>query len=165
MKNILNINGIKKDRWIAFCDILGFKNMICQENGFYNRKQLGKRGETKAIAFLKKQGFKILERNYCVKSAEIDIIAKDHGTICFIEVKTRSNTTKGLPREAVTRTKQNKIIHASLIYLKNNKLSESKVRFDVIEVQQENGKFSFNLIKNAFQTNSNYSAISLYIGL
>jgi putative endonuclease len=115
-----------------------------------NSKQLGKHGETKAIAFLKKQGFKILETNYRVKSAEIDIIAKDRDTIRFIEVKTRSSTTKGLPREAVTRTKQNKIIHAALIYIKKNKLSEKKIGFDVVEVQQEDGQFSFNLIKNAF---------------
>jgi putative endonuclease len=117
-----------------------------------NRKQLGKQGETGAIRVLKKKGFKILEANYRTKMAEIDIIAKDHDTIRFIEVKTRSNNRKGLPREAVTRTKQNKIIQAALIYLKKNNLSENKVRFDVMEVQQKNGKFSFNFIKNAFQT-------------
>ena len=83
--------------------------------------------------------------------AEIDIIARDKDTICFIEVKTRRNTRKGLPREAVTWTKQNKIIQAALTYIQKAGLAESKARFDVIEVQQINEKFSFNLIKNAFQ--------------
>jgi putative endonuclease len=117
-----------------------------------NRKQLGNKGEAGAISFLKRQGFKILETNYRIRSAEIDIIAKDHNTICFIEVKTRSGLTKGLPREAVTRTKQKKIIQAALIYLKKTGLTEAKARFDVVEVRQINKKFSFNLIKNAFQT-------------
>jgi putative endonuclease len=115
-------------------------------------KQLGKRGEKESIAFLKKKGFKILETNYRTKMAEIDIIAKDHGTICFMEVKTRRSTRKGLPKEAVTRTKQNKIIQAAIIYLKKAGQTETKARFDVVEVQEADAKLSFNIIKNAFQT-------------
>jgi|APSaa5957512622_1039677.scaffolds.fasta_scaffold179929_1 putative endonuclease len=124
------------------------KNKI---KGTDNRKQFGKQGEIQSISYLKKQGFKILETNYRIRMAEIDIIARDKDTICFIEVKTRRNTRKGLPREAVTWTKQNKIIQAALTYIQKAGLAESKARFDVIEVQQINEKFSFNLIKNAFQ--------------
>ena len=127
------------------------KNKIKKIKGTDNRKQFGKQGEIQSISYLKKQGFKILETNYRIRMAEIDIIARDKDTICFIEVKTRRNTRKGLPREAVTWTKQNKIIQAALTYIQKAGLAESKARFDVIEVQQINEKFSFNLIKNAFQ--------------
>ncbi len=117
-----------------------------------DQKSLGQQGEFSAISFLQAGGFKILETNFRTKAAEIDIIAKDQETLCFIEVKTRRSIKKGLPRESVTPAKQNKIILGASFYLKKHKLLDSKVRFDVIEVLEDNGRFEFNLIKNAFQT-------------
>ena len=60
-----------------------------------DRKNLGRRGETAATAFVQARGFKILETNYQTKIAEIDIIARDKDCICFIEVKTRRSLKKG----------------------------------------------------------------------
>ncbi|MFA5905625.1 MAG: YraN family protein [Desulfobacula sp.] len=117
-----------------------------------DRKSLGHQGESLALSFLQANGFKILETNFRTKAAEIDIIARDNETLCFIEVKTRRSIKKGLPRESVTQSKQNKIILGASFYLKKNKLYESKVRFDVIEVLENDGNLEFNLIKNAFQT-------------
>ncbi len=116
------------------------------------RKSLGRLGETSAISFLKKQGVKILETNFRTKFSEIDIITKDRGTICFVEVKTRRSLKKGLPRESVTPSKQKKIILGATQYLKDNNLLNHRVRFDVVEVVQENDTLSINLIKHAFQT-------------
>lgn len=116
-----------------------------------NRKAFGHKGEFAATCFLQTRGFRILETNFQTKAAEIDIIAKDHETLCFIEVKTRSSIKKGLPRESVTLPKQNKIILGASYYLKKNRLMESKIRFDVVEVLEKEGSFEFNLIKNAFQ--------------
>ncbi len=115
-----------------------------------DRKNLGDRGETAAISFLKTQGFVILETNYQTKIAEIDIIARDNDRICFIEVKTRRSLKKGLPRESITYSKQKKIILGASFYLKTTKHMNSKVRFDVVEVLEKNGSFDINLIKNAF---------------
>jgi len=116
-----------------------------------DRKNLGHRGETAAISFLKTKGFTILETNYKTKIAEIDIIAKDKDCLCFIEVKTRRSLRKGLPKESVNYSKQKKIIMGTSFYLKEKKQMNSKVRFDVIEVLEKNGSFHINLIKNAFQ--------------
>ncbi len=119
-----------------------------------NEKQtLVQQGERAAISFLKTRGFIILETNYRTKPAEIDIIAKDNDCICFIEVKTRRSLKKGLPKESVNYSKQKKIITGAMFYLKANKLMESKVRFDVIEILEKNGNFTVNLIKHAFQVN------------
>lgn len=117
-----------------------------------DRKAFGQKGESAAISYLQTNGFNILETNFRTKAAEIDIIAKDHETLCFVEVKARRNINKGLPRESVTLSKQNKIILGASFYLKKNKLMESKIRFDVIEVLEKDGSLEFNLIKNAFQT-------------
>ena len=117
-----------------------------------DNKTLGQQGEKEAKLFLRTQGFTILETNYRTKSAEIDIIARDNDIVCFIEVKTRKSLKRGLPRESVNYTKQKKIIKGSLYYLKEKKLMDSRVRFDVVEVYKKNGNFSINLIKHAFLT-------------
>ncbi|RLC00565.1 MAG: YraN family protein [Deltaproteobacteria bacterium] len=116
-----------------------------------DRKDLGLRGETAAASFLQTHGFTILETNYRTKPAEIDIIAKDKDFLCFIEVKTRRSIKKGLPRESVNHSKQKKIILGATFYLKEKKLYDSRIRFDVIEVLEKKGTFDINLIKNAFQ--------------
>ncbi|MCK5312928.1 MAG: YraN family protein [Desulfobacteraceae bacterium] len=111
----------------------------------------GNLGEDAASAHLRDEGFSILDRNYRIKSAEIDIIAKDKDTIAFIEVKTRKTLKKGFPAESVNFAKQKKIISAALYYIRENNLNNVRLRFDVIEVFEKNGSHVFNLIKNAFQ--------------
>ena len=81
---------------------------IAQKN-FY-KKFLGRAGEVKAVDFLKKKGFKILKTNYKTALGEIDIIAEDDGVVVFIEVKTRTDDSFGVPSEAVNYKKQQKYI-------------------------------------------------------
>lgn len=64
-------------------------------------KRTGQLSENYAASVLEKKGYKIIARNYKTKQGELDIIAKDNDTICFIEVKTRSSKRYGLPQEAV----------------------------------------------------------------
>lgn len=115
------------------------------------RKELGKAGEDAAAAFLQNLGFTILERNFRTRHFEIDIIARDQETTCFIEVKTRSNLKKGLPREGITPAKQKKIITGASFYLKNNGGFNQRLRFDVVEVLLTGKKPAITLIQNAFQ--------------
>ena len=116
--------------------------------------KLGQIGEEAAVAFLKRQGYHILERNFRNKLGEIDIIAKDDDMICFVEVKTRKSEAFGSPFESVTATKQRKIIHVALSYLKAKGREESKARFDVVAVFLEEGSPErIEIIKNAFDAN------------
>lgn len=91
-------------------------------------------GEAKVRYYLEKNGYKILETNFVNSYGEIDIIASKNKKIVFIEVKARSSCRFGRPCEAVTPYKQIKIRRAAEGYLIKNKLFESDVRFDVIEV-------------------------------
>ncbi len=111
----------------------------------------GSLGEDAAASHIEENGFQILEKNYRVKNAEIDIIAKDSDTIAFIEVKTRKNVRKGFPAESVNYPKQKKIISAALYYIRENNINNTRLRFDVIEVFDKSGSYELNLIKNAFQ--------------
>ena len=90
-------------------------------------------------------------RNFRNFLGEIDIIAQDHDTICFVEVKTRAGTEFGSPLEAISRQKQFKLAQLALSYLKYKRRFNSKARFDVITVmREEQGAAQIELIKNAF---------------
>lgn len=103
----------------------------------------GDRGERLAVRHLKKSGLKIVARNYRNRFGEIDIIALDGQTIVFVEVKTRKSNAAGNPLEAVDEIKQAKIIQVAQAYLKQRRLFEYSVRFDVIGiVWNEDGKES-----------------------
>ena len=119
-------------------------------------KNLGNAGEDLAAKFLENHGYKIIARNFRIRSAEIDIIAEIDNTIIFVEVKTRSNIRKGLPSEAVNIRKQKKIIEAAGVFLQDEKYFESACRFDVLEIISEGKFFKVNHIENAFEVVSEF---------
>ena len=111
----------------------------------FNRAK-GMTGENKAVEYLKKSKYKILETNFTCKQGEIDIIALKNDYIVFVEVKERETLEYGNPSEAVNTLKQNKIRSSAEIYLIKNKKIENPCRFDVIEIHGE----KINHIENAF---------------
>jgi putative endonuclease len=118
---------------------------------------LGHSGELLALDFLKIRGYRVLFKNYKSKLGEIDIIAEDRDTICFVEVKTRTSDKFGLPSEAVSMLKQKQISRAALAYLKEKKLFDKKARFDVVSIMGLPDNPKINLIKNAFELSQRYS--------
>jgi len=122
-----------------------------------NNLDLGKQGELEAAKFLESKGYKIISRNFKCSLGEIDIIAQDKDTYCFIEVKARSSRDFGLPQEAVSRIKQRQISKAALVFLKENKLLDKKARFDVVSVIFKENSPEFDLITNAFELEESYS--------
>lgn len=112
---------------------------------------LGRQGEELAAAFLSKQGYRILERNYATPIGEIDIVASDKGTVCFIEVKARRCDKFGSPEESVTARKRHQISKAALLFLKERDLLQKNARFDVVSVLFKETSPEIQLIKNAFE--------------
>lgn len=119
----------------------------------HSRQKFGRTGESAAADFLKKQGYKILERNHRNPMGEIDIIARDKRTLVFVEVKSRRSRGFGHPKYAVTYTKQRKISQTALYYLKSTGSQNDRARFDVVTVSAtddvENPKIE--IVKNAFE--------------
>lgn len=111
----------------------------------------GHKGEEAAVRLLEQSGYRIIARNYRTRLGEIDIIAKDGGTVCFIEVKSRSSDRFGTPQEALSAAKQRKIAQVALLFLKKNGLLESAARFDVVSVLFGQGAVRAELIRNAFE--------------
>lgn len=114
------------------------------------KKELGKRGEEVAVRFLKKNGYRILGRNYVCKMGEMDIIAKEKDTMVFVEVKTRTSTTFGPPQLAVNPTKQMQLSKVALNFLKEKQLEDAKARFDVVAILLRPKGEEIELIKDAF---------------
>lgn len=96
---------------------------------------LGKKGENAACKLLKAKGIDILVRNYRCKAGEIDIIARDGSIICFIEVKTRSKTTRSRPAKGLSQKQKSRIYNSSKHYIRA--LGQPKVacRYDLIELR------------------------------
>lgn len=111
----------------------------------------GKTGEEYVANLLEKRGCRIMCRNYHSRFGEIDIIAQDGGYLTFVEVKTRGNNCFGVPQEAVTASKQRKLILTAARYLSKND-SGLQPRFDVAVVRtDEAGRvLSAEFFENAF---------------
>jgi putative endonuclease len=114
------------------------------------KKELGKKGEEVAIRFLKKRGYRIIEKNYVCKMGEMDIIAREKDTLAFIEVKTRTSTEFGPPQLAVNSSKQRQLSKVALNYLKEKKLEDVKARFDVVAILLGQKGEEIELIRDAF---------------
>ena len=114
------------------------------------RQAFGKAGEDLAVRYLKKKGYKVLERNYTCPVGEIDIVARDGKTIVFVEVKTRRSLSYGSARLAITPHKQRKISMTALYYLKFNHQMRQDARFDVVTVFSTRDNKEIDLIRNAF---------------
>jgi putative endonuclease len=114
------------------------------------QQQFGKRSEHLAAEFLKRRGYHILETNYRSNAGEIDIIAREKGTIVFVEVKARSSNRFGSPKGAVTPAKQRKISMAALDYLKRSGQVDASARFDVVAIDTAGGTTDIEVVKNAF---------------
>ena len=116
------------------------------------KKELGKKGEEVALRFLKKKGYRVIERNYVCKMGEVDIIAKEKDTLVFIEVKTRTSTAFGPPQLAVTPAKQMQISKAAWSFLKEKRIEDVKARFDVVAILIRPEGEEIELIRDAFDS-------------
>ncbi|MCH7927743.1 MAG: YraN family protein [Deltaproteobacteria bacterium] len=114
-----------------------------------DKKSKGDFGEETACKYIKKNGYKILGKNFRTKFGEIDLIGIDNDTICFIEVKARSSSDYGSPEQFVTKRKQERLWKTASIYINKNTLEFGNYRFDVISVDLENEEIE--IFKNAFQ--------------
>ena len=116
------------------------------------RRALGAAGETAAVAELQRRGYRILERNVRTRMGELDVVARDGPTLCFVEIKARRSMAFGFPQEAVTRQKQHHVARMAQWYLKAKGLTQAPARFDVVAliIGPDGRPTSIDVIQNAF---------------
>ena len=104
-----------------------------------NKRETGSKYESLVCEYLNDHGYTVTDRNFHSKYGEIDIIAVKNSYICFVEVKYRKDTQKGMPQEAINPSKIKKICKTSAYYVfSHSQYSGLQIRFDVASVLGDN---------------------------
>jgi len=111
--------------------------------------ELGALGEALAVEFLQKSKYKIVERNWRFKKAEIDIIAQKNNVLAIVEVKTRSSNYFGNPQDFVNQKKIKLLVEAVNEYV-NAKNLDVEVRFDIVAITKSQNNVDIEHLEAAF---------------
>ena len=110
----------------------------------------GQAWEKLAARELAREGYEIVARNYRTKAGEIDLVARDGRTLCFVEVKGRRSVAYGTAAEAVDREKQRRIWNAAQLYLQRERVRPA-CRFDVVTIDASGEKPRVEILRAAFE--------------
>jgi putative endonuclease len=125
--------------------------------------ELGKRGEELAAAYLLRAGYRIVAANFSIPvgrnrvgaliNVEIDLVAYEGETLCFIEVKSRASDWFAPPEANVDRRKQRQIARAARAYRRMFDLVNAPYRYDVITVvlpaeEERRADWEIELLRN-----------------
>jgi putative endonuclease len=110
--------------------------MLMREGGCrVDRKELGRRGEAAAAAYLQRAGLTVAVTNWRTAGGEVDIVAWDGPDLVLVEVKTRRSMAMGTPEEAVSPSKQRRLVRLARAYLAETGSKPRLVRFDVVSLR------------------------------
>lgn len=114
------------------------------------RQELGLEGEAVAERWLRRRGWRVLQRRYRSGHRDIDLIAEREGTVAFVEVKARRGEAFGDPVQAVNWKKQRELARSACIWIDRHGRSGDHYRFDVIGVLMDRGRVRVRHVENAF---------------
>ena len=102
-----------------------------------SRRERGQEGEARAVAYLERSGYRIVDKNWRGRLGELDIVARDKGTLVFVEVRTRGGNAHGNAIEMVNIHKQRKVTRVAWSYIATRRPWFTTARFDVIGITGE----------------------------
>jgi putative endonuclease len=115
------------------------------------RRVVGRAGEDAVASWYAAGGYEVLDRNWRVREGELDLVVRDAEAIAFCEVKTRRGDAFGLPVEAVTARKQQRLRLLAGRWLSAHDGARGSLRFDVASVRPDGrGGWDVEVITNAF---------------
>lgn len=113
-------------------------------------RAVGDAFEKLAADYLTQHGFRVLHANYTCKGGELDLVCDDHGTLVFVEVRSRASDENGAPEETISPLKRRRIIFAARHYLATQlRGDEPACRFDVVAICGH----TVTHFENAFEVN------------
>lgn len=117
----------------------------------FARQRLGLEGEALACSELEHRGYAIVERRFRTRFGEIDVVANDHGTLVFVEVKTKTDSRFSDPVESVTKRKQQRLVSMAEQYVAHHRLDNMPCRFDVVTVDVSATPSKIVVYRDAFR--------------
>ncbi|HOA35684.1 MAG TPA: YraN family protein [Bacillota bacterium] len=112
------------------------------------RQQVGRAGEEAARSYLQRRGYRVAEANFRSPYGEIDLIAYQGSTLVFIEVRTRTGSSFGIPAESVTPEKLNRLKKTARFYMQSRFGRELACRFDLIAVLMDRKSMALNSLRH-----------------
>lgn len=123
-----------------------FKNFQDQDHS----RARGRSAEDDGAQWLESQGLRLVDRNVQYRAGELDVVAMEGDTLCFVEVKARATTRFGEAVWAVTTRKQRQIAAAAMLYLATHE-HDGPCRFDVLAMDGTEGGWRYTYLRDAFQ--------------
>lgn len=114
------------------------------------RLEQGQGAEGLASAWLEANGYSVKARNYRCRMGEVDVVAEQNGVLCFVEVRSRTNSAGVDPLDTVTRQKQQKVVRTAMHFLQTQDCGDVGVRFDVMSVVGSGAAMQVAHVPNAF---------------
>jgi putative endonuclease len=110
----------------------------------------GREAEALAERWLEGQGYRVLARNHRTRRGEVDLVCREGGVVCFVEVRSRSSASQGSPLETVDGRKARRVVAAATDYATRHGLLDAALRFDVLGVLLLEEGPRFDLVRGAF---------------
>jgi putative endonuclease len=110
----------------------------------------GELGERIAERWLRRQGWRVIQRRFRSGHRDIDLVVERGGTVAFVEVKARSGAQFGDPVEAVNWNKQRQLVRSASVWIERHGKPSETYRFDVVGVLVEGDRVRVRHIPNAF---------------
>ena len=115
-------------------------------------REKGLDAERLAEAWLARRGYVVLDRNHATRGGEVDLICRDGGVLCFVEVRSRADAGHGAPEETVNRRKALRVVAAATDWARRNGSLDDDIRFDVVAVTGSGETPDFELFQGAFDS-------------
>jgi putative endonuclease len=114
------------------------------------RQEFGELGERIAERWLKRQGWRVVQRRFRSGHRDIDLVVEREGTVVFVEVKARRGLAFGDPVEAVNWSKQKELVRSASVWIDRHGRPAESYRFDVVGVLVEGDRVRVRHVANAF---------------
>ncbi|MGH9313043.1 MAG: YraN family protein [Vicinamibacterales bacterium] len=114
------------------------------------RQKLGKQAEDLVTRELAARGYQILQRRFRTRFGEIDIVARDGGTLVFVEVRARVGEDYGSAEDSITARKEWRMTRMAQAYLLDQRLGDVDCRFDVVAVDWSTPEPVLSVYRSAF---------------
>lgn len=114
------------------------------------RQAFGELGERIAERWLRRRGWRIVQRRFRSGHRDIDLVVERDGTVAFVEVKARKGAGFGGPVQAVNHRKRKQLERSAMVWIHRHGREAESYRFDVVGVLLDGAEVRICHVENAF---------------